>query len=81
MSGAITMPGRIRRYIFTVPPDYGPAPTDPQCITETYQSFVDFSRDQFSGLVGPLVICKPGTLDKNGKQASKSHSSINMHLV
>ncbi|CAG2209365.1 HEPH [Mytilus edulis] len=68
VSGAAAMPGQHRRYIFTVPWDYGPTKEDPQCITETYQSFVDYARDQYSGLIGPLLICKPGTLNARGRQ-------------
>ncbi|XP_063431759.1 hephaestin-like [Mytilus trossulus] len=68
VTGAAAMPGQQRRYIFTVPWDYGPTKEDPQCVTETYQSFVDYARDQYSGLIGPLLICKPGSLNAEGRQ-------------
>jgi hypothetical protein len=76
MTGAMTMPGEIRKYHFTVPKDVGPTPTDPQCITSSYQSFGDYARDMYSGLCGPLLICKPGTLDYNGKQVRQIYNFV-----
>uniref|UniRef100_A0A8C7A1S5 ferroxidase n=1 Tax=Nothoprocta perdicaria TaxID=30464 RepID=A0A8C7A1S5_NOTPE len=55
-------------YQWTVPQHVGPMPSDPPCLTWMYSSAVNPVRDPSSGLVGPLVICKPGTLDENNKQ-------------
>uniref|UniRef100_A0A8D0KUN2 ferroxidase n=1 Tax=Strix occidentalis caurina TaxID=311401 RepID=A0A8D0KUN2_STROC len=55
-------------YQWTVPKQVGPTASDPPCLTWLYSSAVNPSRDSSSGLVGPLVICKPGTLDDNNKQ-------------
>ncbi|NWX86835.1 HEPH protein, partial [Nothoprocta pentlandii] len=55
-------------YQWTVPQHVGPTPSDPPCLTWMYSSAVNPIRDPSSGLVGPLVICKPGTLDENNKQ-------------
>uniref|UniRef100_A0A3B3DN56 Uncharacterized protein n=1 Tax=Oryzias melastigma TaxID=30732 RepID=A0A3B3DN56_ORYME len=43
----------------------GPGPSDPNCITYAYYSTVDFIKvhDLYSGLLGPLVVCRPGTLN------------------
>uniref|UniRef100_A0A673KXS9 Hephaestin n=1 Tax=Sinocyclocheilus rhinocerous TaxID=307959 RepID=A0A673KXS9_9TELE len=57
----------LRRYEWLVPKDGGPTEKDPDCITYLYYSAVDPIRDTNSGLVGPLLICKPKTL-KSGKQ-------------
>ncbi|XP_063431699.1 ferroxidase HEPHL1-like [Mytilus trossulus] len=70
------MPGQQRRYIFNVPWDYGPTKEDPQCVTETYQSFVDYAREQYSGLIGPLLICKPGSLNAKGRQRMSVHNFL-----
>ncbi|RVE63889.1 hypothetical protein OJAV_G00140780 [Oryzias javanicus] len=35
----------------------------PNCITYAYYSTVDFIKDLYSGLLGPLVVCRPGTLN------------------
>lgn len=42
--------------------------SDPPCLTWMYSSAVNPIKDPSSGLVGPLVICKPGTLDGSNKQ-------------
>uniref|UniRef100_A0A8C4V4Q9 Ceruloplasmin n=1 Tax=Falco tinnunculus TaxID=100819 RepID=A0A8C4V4Q9_FALTI len=55
-------------YRWTVPKHVGPTSSDPPCLTWMYSSAANPIKDPSSGLVGPLVICKPGTLDSNGKQ-------------
>ncbi|XP_051485937.1 hephaestin isoform X1 [Apus apus] len=55
-------------YRWAVPEHVGPTGSDPPCLTWMYSSAVDPIRDPSSGLVGPLVICKQGTLDENNKQ-------------
>ncbi|XP_064318834.1 hephaestin isoform X3 [Phalacrocorax carbo] len=55
-------------YRWTVPKHVGPAASDPPCLTWMYSSAVNPAKDSSSGLVGPLVICKPGTLDGNNRQ-------------
>uniref|UniRef100_A0A672P7S2 ferroxidase n=1 Tax=Sinocyclocheilus grahami TaxID=75366 RepID=A0A672P7S2_SINGR len=60
-------PDSTYQYEWVVPKDGGPTEKDPDCITYLYYSAVDPIRDTNSGLVGPLLICKPKTL-KSGKQ-------------
>ncbi|CAH3123052.1 unnamed protein product, partial [Pocillopora meandrina] len=55
-------------YRWIVPDSVAPAENDPACLTWMYYSNVDSTRDIHSGLIGPLLICKNGTLDRNGKQ-------------
>ncbi|PKU34320.1 hephaestin isoform x1 [Limosa lapponica baueri] len=55
-------------YRWTVPKHVGPTSSDPPCLTWMYSSAVNPIKDPSSGLVGPLLICKPGTLDENNKQ-------------
>jgi hypothetical protein len=62
-SGAVTEPYSQRTYTFTVPPEAAPTDADPACLTYVYQSHVDPVRDVHSGLIGPLLVCKPGSLD------------------
>uniref|UniRef100_A0A7N8XUM8 ferroxidase n=1 Tax=Mastacembelus armatus TaxID=205130 RepID=A0A7N8XUM8_9TELE len=63
-SGAHTpvRPGYILELTWDVPASSGPGPSDPNCISYAYYSNVDFIKDLYSGLLGPLVICRPGTL-------------------
>ncbi|XP_052788746.1 ferroxidase HEPHL1-like [Mya arenaria] len=61
--------GGLGFYTFTVPWGVGPGDDDPPCLTYIYYSDVNMERDVNSGLVGPMLICKPGALDVNtGKQ-------------
>lgn len=46
----------------------GPSSSDPPCIPYLYYSATDPSRDTNTGLVGPLLVCKKGTLGPNGVQ-------------
>ncbi|XP_075369601.1 hephaestin isoform X1 [Mycteria americana] len=55
-------------YRWTVPKHVGPTSSDPPCLTWMYSSAANPIRDPSSGLVGPLLVCKPGTLDDNNKQ-------------
>ena len=59
----VAMPGEIKIYTFTVPWSVAPGDSDPQCLTYLYYSNYILERDVPSGLIGPLMICKPGVLD------------------
>lgn len=61
-------PGQAHVYHWQVPDSAGPGPSDPNCIPWIYYSAVDATRDVYSGLMGPLVICRPGTLDSSGQR-------------
>nr|KAG5696756.1 hypothetical protein BaRGS_013565 [Batillaria attramentaria] len=64
-----TEPKSKHAYIFTVPPTAPEAGQhSPPCSTSMYQSAVDPVRDLHTGLVGPLLLCQPHTLDKEGNQ-------------
>ncbi|XP_045213557.2 ferroxidase HEPHL1-like [Mercenaria mercenaria] len=67
--GHTVKPGKIGSYVFTVPWAVAPGTDDPDCLTYLYYSSYDMERDVSSGLVGPLLICKPGSLDSyTGRQ-------------
>nr|XP_002814211.2 ceruloplasmin-like [Pongo abelii] len=61
-------PGTTFVYIWEVPKDVGPTSTDPNCLTWFYYSSVNGKRDINSGLLGPLLVCRNGSLGDNGKQ-------------
>uniref|UniRef100_A0A8C2F3X6 ferroxidase n=1 Tax=Cyprinus carpio TaxID=7962 RepID=A0A8C2F3X6_CYPCA len=67
LPAALVRPDTTYQYEWVVPKDGGPTEKDPDCITYMYYSAVDPIKDTNSGLVGPLLICKPKTL-KSGKQ-------------
>lgn len=55
-------PGESRAYNWRVTNKQGPTNTEFDCKTGAYYSTVDKEKDLHSGLIGPLVICKSGTL-------------------
>ncbi|XP_035190299.1 ceruloplasmin isoform X1 [Oxyura jamaicensis] len=57
-------PGSQYTYIWDVTEDQGPAEGDTDCITRVYHSHIDAPRDVASGLVGPLIICRKGTMNE-----------------
>ena len=64
-------PGDTYTYTWTVPKDAGPAKGGPNCQGSLYQSGVDPVKDLYSGLVGPMVICKEGKLKEDGTRTDK----------
>ena len=48
----------------------GPSSSDSPCINYLYYSATDAVKDTNSGLVGPLLVCKKGTLGENGMQVN-----------
>uniref|UniRef100_A0A8D0KVZ9 ferroxidase n=1 Tax=Strix occidentalis caurina TaxID=311401 RepID=A0A8D0KVZ9_STROC len=62
----LSVSGEINTYRWNVPERSGPGKTDPNCITWVYYSTVNFVKDTYSGLIGPLVVCRKGTLDERG---------------
>ncbi|CAM5140522.1 unnamed protein product [Eretmochelys imbricata] len=67
-NGASVEPLRNFTYHWTVPQHVGPTANDPPCLTWMYSSAINPIQDTSSGLVGPLVICRPGTLNASNKQ-------------
>lgn len=57
-------------YEWTVPKEVGPTYKDPVCLTKMYYSAVDPTKDIFTGLIGPMKICKKGSLLANGRLVS-----------
>ncbi|XP_023263153.1 coagulation factor VIII-like [Seriola lalandi dorsalis] len=60
--GEPVAPGETRTYNWRITKKQGPTDTEFDCKTGAYYSTVDREKDLHSGLIGPLVICKPGTL-------------------
>ncbi|KAF5904859.1 hephaestin-like protein 1 [Clarias magur] len=58
------LPGNMTMYRWIIPESSGPGSSDPNCTTFAYYSTVDFIKDTVSGLIGPLVVCRKGTLNQ-----------------
>ncbi|OBS67713.1 hypothetical protein A6R68_03746, partial [Neotoma lepida] len=54
-------------YEWIVPKEMGPTYADPVCLSRMYYSGVDPTKDIFTGLIGPMKICKKGSLLANGR--------------
>lgn len=67
---ALVRPGTVHTYEWTVPVGAGPVQGEADCLTYLYYSGVDPVKDTNSGLVGPLLVCRPGSL-KRGVQVRK----------
>ena len=70
--GDSVSPGTTFTYIWEVPASSGPAPNGPNCVGSIYHSAVDPVKDTYSGLIGPLVICRSGILGADNKR----HDSV-----
>ncbi|KAM4047114.1 ferroxidase HEPHL1 [Anomaloglossus baeobatrachus] len=66
--GAHVAPGETFTYTWNVPEKDGPTASDPRCLAYMYYSASDPVRDTNSGLVGPLVVCKKGSLSPDNTQ-------------
>ena len=44
--------------------EQSPAEEDGNCVTRIYHSHIDAPKDIASGLIGPLIFCKKGTLSR-----------------
>ncbi|KAL6100506.1 f5 [Pungitius sinensis] len=51
-------------YIWKVPSEAGPMPSESHCRTWAYYSGVNPEKDIHSGLIGPLLVCREGTLSR-----------------
>lgn len=59
----------------------GPSPTDAPCIPYLYFSGTDPVADTNSGLVGPLLVCKKGALNEQGRQVARLSVRIHTFFV
>lgn len=66
--GDAVPPGGTFTYKWKVPPSSGPTASGPNCVNYLYHSAVNPVKDVYSGLVGPIVVCRKGVLDENGKR-------------
>ncbi|XP_068187172.1 ferroxidase HEPHL1-like [Antennarius striatus] len=73
-------PGTIVELTLDVPESSSPSATDPNCITYAYYSNVNFIKDLYSGLLGPLVICKPGTL-QHGEGSDRKRRDVDKEFA
>ncbi|KAK2840349.1 hypothetical protein Q5P01_014089 [Channa striata] len=72
----IVQPNGEHVYYWEVTSEVSPQPDDPTCLTYTYISHQNVVEDYNSGLIGTLLICKPGSLDESGQQTGVHHEYV-----
>lgn len=78
--GDAVAPGEAKTYNWRITKKQGPTDKELSCKTGAYYSTLDKDRDLHSGLVGPLVICKPGTLQtRQNKQRDVQEFALLFH--
>lgn len=74
-------PGQTFTYRWTVPEEVGPTKSDAACITWVYHSSVDPVKDTYSGLFGPLLTCKKGTLNNDNTRKDTEKEFVLLFTV
>ncbi|XP_034386263.1 ferroxidase HEPHL1-like [Cyclopterus lumpus] len=74
---AHVLPGTLHTYEWMVPLGAGPVQGEADCLTYLYYSGVDPVKDTQSGLVGPLLVCRPGSL----KRGIQKNYNKEFHLM
>ncbi|XP_059896517.1 coagulation factor V isoform X2 [Gadus macrocephalus] len=64
----VVRPGGEHTYYWEVTSAVAPQKADPACLTYTYVSHLNVVKDYNSGLIGTLLLCKPGSLNEFGEQ-------------
>jgi manganese oxidase len=64
--GSMVPPGATFTYEWRVPERAGPGPEDPSSIVWLYHSHVDEYKDVASGLVGAIIVARPGQANPDG---------------
>ncbi|XP_045394067.1 hephaestin isoform X3 [Lemur catta] len=74
-------PGEVLTYQWNIPERSGPGPNDSACVSWIYYSAVDPIKDMYSGLVGPLAICRKGILEPHGRRRDMDREFALLFLI
>ncbi|XP_031980102.1 coagulation factor VIII [Corvus moneduloides] len=61
-------PGKTHTYVWEIQENQGPTDDDAECLTHSYSSNTNSVKDINSGLIGALLVCRPGTLASDGNE-------------
>ncbi|XP_029459292.1 coagulation factor V [Rhinatrema bivittatum] len=75
------LPGEAFTYVWEITKDIGPKEADPACLTYVYYSHQDMVQDLNAGLIGPLLICKEGSLKEDGSQKMFDREYVLMFAI
>lgn len=68
-------PGKTHTYIWEIQQNQGPMDGDSSCLTYSYSSNTDSVKDINSGLIGALLVCRPGKDRIGWGQVTCNHGS------
>uniref|UniRef100_A0A8B9QA12 Plastocyanin-like domain-containing protein n=1 Tax=Apteryx owenii TaxID=8824 RepID=A0A8B9QA12_APTOW len=81
-------PGKMHTYIWEIQQDQGPTDGDSPCLTHSYSSNTDSVKDTNSGLIGALLVCRPGKGKSWYSEASSpeaaqplAHNRTELHTI
>ncbi|KAM5180745.1 coagulation factor V [Mantella aurantiaca] len=77
----IVKPGETYVYVWYATKQSGPEPGASACRTWAYHSGVSIEKDIHSGLIGPLLICKNGILDKENNRPQDAREFILLFMT
>lgn len=66
-------PGKTHTYIWEIQQNQGPTDGDSPCLTHSYSSNTDSVKDINSGLIGALLVCRPGKDSTGWGQVTCNH--------
>uniref|UniRef100_A0A8B9GK98 Coagulation factor VIII n=1 Tax=Amazona collaria TaxID=241587 RepID=A0A8B9GK98_9PSIT len=70
-------PGKTHTYVWEIPQNQGPTDGDSSCLTHSYSSNTDSVKDINSGLIGALLVCRPGKDSLEWEEYIYDFSSLN----
>jgi FtsP/CotA-like multicopper oxidase with cupredoxin domain len=74
-------PGAVYTYDYTVPDRAGPGPMDPSSVMWMYHSHTDEIGDTYSGLMGPVVVTRPGMARPDGSPIDVDRELVSVFQV
>ncbi|XP_073419907.1 coagulation factor V [Dendrobates tinctorius] len=77
----LVQPNEMYTYKWDITEDVGPKEADADCLTSSYYSMENPVQDVNSGLIGPLLICKKGSLNHDGTQKNFNKDYVLMFGV
>lgn len=77
----VVKPGEVYVYVWYATKQSGPEPEASACRTWAYHSGVSMEKDIHSGLIGPLLICRSGTLDKGNNRPLDAREFILLFMT
>uniref|UniRef100_A0A8C8SY44 Coagulation factor VIII n=1 Tax=Pelusios castaneus TaxID=367368 RepID=A0A8C8SY44_9SAUR len=74
-------PGKTHTYVWEILEDQGPTESDSPCLTYSYFSYTDSVKDINSGLIGALLVCRPGKGHGNQKNKETPQPMAQLHTI